>query len=147
MWLIDKNARGGGGGALPCWQWRGRVTEQGIIFTVIGIGTGYLNLPNCLLASCYVYNRIASRAFPRVPIPQCLSQTGPRSISTSECSWQAHENSESVRTSTGYAYESFCNVYCDRVYFCRLTSGTPSKYESSAPPPPLPGTKTFFKNI
>ena len=39
----------GGGGALPYWRWRGHAAGQGMIFTVIHIGTGYLNRPNWLL--------------------------------------------------------------------------------------------------
>ena len=66
-WQRELGAPGGGGGALPYWRWRGRAAEQGMIFTVIHIGTGYLNRPNWLLAGCSVYNRVASRAFPRVP--------------------------------------------------------------------------------
>ena len=67
----------GGGGALPYWRWRGRAAGQGMIFTVIHIGTGYLNRPNWLLAGYSVYHRVASRASHLVPSPQCL--------------WQAHD--------------------------------------------------------
>ena len=45
-----------------------------MIFTVIDIDTGYINRPNWLPAGYYVYNRVASRAFPRVPSPLCLWQ-------------------------------------------------------------------------
>ena len=122
----------GGGGALPHWRWRGRAAEQGMIFTVIHIDTGYLNRPNWLLAGYSVYHRVASRASHRVPSPQCLWQardlgtsdgacgttmfmTGPRSRNQLrdgergtqhifyECIYDTQENRESVRTSTGYA--------------------------------------------
>ena len=35
-----------------------------MIFTVINIGTGYLNRPNWLLAGYSVYHRVASQGFP-----------------------------------------------------------------------------------
>ena len=35
-----------------------------MIFTVINIGTGYLNRPNWLLACYSVYHRVASQGFP-----------------------------------------------------------------------------------
>ena len=59
------------------------------------------------------------------------------------------QNRESVRTNTGYAYESFSKVYWDRVYFCAPSgcdkvrfstpSGTPRPNESRVPPSPPPG--------
>ena len=75
---------GGGGGALPYWRWRGRVRAagQGMIFTVIHIGTGYLNRPNWLLAGYSVYHRVASRLPSRFPSPQCLWQA--RNLGTSD---------------------------------------------------------------
>ena len=74
---------GGGGGTViltvtgTC-RWTGYA-----IFTVIHIGTGYLNRPNWLLAGYSVYNRVASRAFPRGPSPQCLWQA--HDLGTSDC--------------------------------------------------------------
>ena len=68
----------GGGGALPYWRWRGRAAGQGMIFTVIHIGTGYLNRPNWLLAGYSVYHRVASR----LPMPgsqPTMFMTGPQS--------------------------------------------------------------------
>ena len=41
-------------------RWWGRAAGQGMIFTVINIGTGYLNRPNWLLAGYSVYHRVAS---------------------------------------------------------------------------------------
>ena len=35
-----------------------------MIFTIINIGTGYLNRPNWLLAGYSVYHRVASQGFP-----------------------------------------------------------------------------------
>ena len=58
------------------------------------------------------------------------------------------QNRESARTNTGYAYESFSKVYWNRMYFVCAPSGLwqgqvfdpqrhpPSKWKSSAPPPP-----------
>ena len=163
-------------GALPYWRWRGRAAGQGMIFTVIHIDTGYLNRPNWLLAGYSVYHRAASRAsagFPahnvydRLAISAPASNgacgitmfmTGPRSrhhaATTARAGrniflwkYDTQQNRESVRTSTGYAYESFSKVYCDRVYFLcteRFETGQvfdppaapPSKWESSSPPPP-----------
>ena len=67
-----------------------------------------------------------------------------------EC-MMTQQNRESIRTSTGYAYESFSKVYCDRVYFCApsgLRQGQvfdppaapppPRPNESRVPPPPPP---------
>ena len=183
------------------WRWRGRAAGQGMIFTVIHIGTGYLNRPNWLLVGYSVYHRVASRLPSRVPSPQCLWQarnlgtsdgacwttmfmTGPRSprsgTSDGACgtqqifmnvSWYIHsriespslliqgmhmkvlvryigtghmvyflQNRESVRTNTGYAYESFSKVYWDRVYFLRAEwIVTGSGFRPPAAPPPPPG--------
>ena len=48
---------GGGGGTSS-------IEGQGMIFTVINIGTGYPNRPNWLLAGYSVYHRVASQGFP-----------------------------------------------------------------------------------
>ena len=140
---------GGGGGALPYWRWRGRAAGQGMIFTVIHIDTGYLNRPNWLLAGYSVYHRVASRAS-----QPTMFMTGPRSRHQRRRARDATDfyewyTAERVRTNTGYAYESFSKVYCDRVYFLceRFETGSgfrppppqrhpPSKWKSSAPPPP-----------
>ena len=52
--LFDLRVEPGGGGG----------TGQGMIFTVINIGTGYLNRPNWLLAGYSVYHRVVSQGFP-----------------------------------------------------------------------------------
>ena len=71
------------GGALPYWRWR--AAGQGMIYTVIHIGTGYLNRPNWLLAGYSVYHRVASRLPSRVASPQCLWQA--RNLGTSDGAW------------------------------------------------------------
>ena len=56
--------RGGGGGALPYWRWRGRAAGQGMILrSSILAQTDYLNRPNWLLAGYSVYHRVASQGF------------------------------------------------------------------------------------
>ena len=54
----------GGGGALPLLKVVGTCRWTGYDFSVINIGTGYLNRPNWLLAGYSVYHRVASQGFP-----------------------------------------------------------------------------------
>ena len=121
-----------------------------MIFTVIHIDTGYLNRPNWLLVGYSVYHRVASGLLSRVPAQNVYDRLAIFAPATATARagrirlfWMyddTQHNRESVRTSTGYAYESFSKVYCDRVRFSHPPpSGTPSKWESSAPPPPPGG--------
>ena len=51
------------------------------------------------------------------------------------------QNRESVRTNTGYAYESFSKVYWDRVYFLRaewFVTGSGFRPPAAPRPPPPP---------
>ena len=81
MWHRFSWGRGGGGisiltvtGDVP--------SEQGMIFTVIHIGTAriYLNRPNWLLAGCSVYNRVASPGFPADNVYDRLSISAPATV-------------------------------------------------------------------
>ena len=163
-----------------------------MIFTVINIGTGYLNRPILLLAGCSVYHRVTSQGFPsRVPSTQCLYydrpaisalatvragrpevfMTGPRPRSRRQqrCVRDARRDATDIEfftsfycittigqglfevcnIATGYAYESFSKVYCDRVYFLcaeRFVTGSgfeppaapPTHLRGECPPPPPP---------
>ena len=161
-----------GGGALPYWRWRGRAAGQGMIFTVIHIGTGYLNRHNWLLTGYSVYHRVASGLPSQIPSPQCLWKASNLGTSDAtvragpQCLWQARDprdlapataragrnrflwmyddtqqNRESVRTTTGYAYERFSKVYWDRVYFLRaewFVTGSGFRHPAAPLPPPPP---------
>ena len=87
---------------------------------VINIGTGYLNRPNWLRAGYSVYGLL-----PRASSPP-MFMTGPRSGHQRRCN-----------IATGYAYEIFSKVYCDRVYFlCTGRFATGSGFRPPASPPP-----------
>ena len=68
----------GGGGGTSILTVTGTCPWTGYIFTVIHIGTAYLNRPNWLLAGYSVYHSVASR----LPSPQCLWQA--RNLGTSD---------------------------------------------------------------
>ena len=113
-----------------------------MIFTVIDnfdIDTGYQNWHNWLPAGYYVYNRVASRAFPRVPSPLCF-MTGTQirhynvydrlaisALSAVElaCGTLGRDALADVGQDIsgcailqqGMSLKVFSEVYCDRVYF------------------------------
>ena len=60
-----------------------------MIFTVINIGTGYLNRPNWLLAGYSVYHRVASQGFP-AGFPAHNVYDRPRSRHQRRCVRDAH---------------------------------------------------------
>ena len=137
----------GGGGALPYWRWRGRAAGQGMIFTVIHIDTWYLNRPNWLLAGYSVYHRVASRASAGFPAHNVYDRPAISAPATARAGrniflWMyddTQQNRESVRTSTGYAYESFSKVYYyDRVRFSTPPAAPPPRSNESRVPPPPP---------
>ena len=115
-----------GGGYFHYRRWWGRAAGQGMIFTVINIGTGYLNRPNWLLVGYSVYHRVASRAS-----QPTMFMTGPwtrrqwRCVRDAHalCLWQARDlgNSSGACVRDARAGRNRFRVFIS--FYCKTTIG------------------------